>query len=98
MALPRLMALATVALALTPAVTAQVREDHYFELQFSTEDGLPSNSIRALEFDADGQLWIGTLAGLTMFDGNEFADVPLTNGGPSLAHRITALQENDHKR
>ncbi len=92
MALPRLMALAAVALALTPAVTAQVREDHYFELQFSTKDGLPSNSIRALEFDADGQLWIGTLAGLTMFDGNVFTDIPVTNGGPSLAHRITALQ------
>ncbi|MDG1049259.1 MAG: PAS domain S-box protein [Planctomycetota bacterium] len=92
MALLRSMALAAVALALTPAAPAQVREDHYFELRFSTEDGLPSNSIRALEFDADGQLWIGTLAGLTVFDGGEFTDVPLANEGSPLAHRVTALQ------
>ena len=68
------MALAAVALALTPAAPAQVKEDHYFELRFSTEDGLPSNSIRALEYDAEGQLRVGTLAGLTEFDGNEFTD------------------------
>ncbi len=80
------------ALVLASSLTAQVREDHYEELRFSIEYGLPSNSIRALEFDKEGQLWIGTLAGLTVFDGNVFTSVPLCNEGAPLAHRVTALE------
>ena len=85
-------AFAALAFTFAPLLTAQSKEDHYTELRFTTEDGLPSNSIRALEFDENGQLWIGTLAGLSVFDGNEFISVPLSNGGPALAHRITALK------
>ena len=75
--------------------SAQAKEDHYYELRFTTEHGLPSNSIRALEFDANGKLWVGSLAGLSVFDGSEFTSVPLSNGGSPLAHRITALHFAD---
>lgn len=83
---------AALASIFAPQLTAQSKEEHYTELRFTTRDGLPSNSIRALEFDESGQLWVGTLAGLSVFDGDEFTNVPISNGGPALAHRITALE------
>ena len=86
---------AALAFIFAPLLTAQSKEEHYTELRFAIRDGLPSNSIRALEFDESGQLWVGTLAGLSVFDGNEFSHVPISNGGPALAHRVTALEFDD---
>ena len=37
-----------------------------------TSDGLPSNTIRYLHQDCKGFLWIGTLNGLSRYDGNSF--------------------------
>lgn len=39
---------------------------------YTMEDGLPSNSIRALFHTPDGLMWIGTDAGLCRFDGKSF--------------------------
>ena len=36
-------------------------------IKFGTGDGLPANSITALAEDATGQIWIGTRAGLAMW-------------------------------
>jgi signal transduction histidine kinase len=41
--------------------------------QFSTEEGLPSNGIKGLQWDEkNGFLWIGTEAGIVRFNGNDF--------------------------
>ena len=40
--------------------------------QWTVEQGLPSNSLTALAEDADGLVWIATLAGLVRFDGVTF--------------------------
>lgn len=41
--------------------------------QFSTEEGLPSNGIKGLQWDEQhGFLWIGTEAGIVRFNGNDF--------------------------
>lgn len=46
-------------------------------------DGLPSNTILALAFDAQGVLWIGTDAGLARFDGSSVERVPLPGADPA---------------
>lgn len=40
--------------------------------QMRTSDGLPSNSVRCMFQDSKGFLWLGTLDGLTRYDGNTF--------------------------
>lgn len=40
--------------------------------QFTTEDGLPGNSVHALLQAKDGFLWVGTESGLARFDGRNF--------------------------
>ncbi|ADW67639.1 sensor histidine kinase [Granulicella tundricola] len=39
---------------------------------WSTEEGLPQNSVHAIQQSADGFLWIATEAGLARFDGYSF--------------------------
>ena len=40
--------------------------------QFTTEDGLPQNSVNQILQDKDGYIWIGTQDGLARFNGYEF--------------------------
>ena len=45
----------------------QVRFDH-----FDTRKGLSQNNINSLIVDSTGYIWIGTMEGVTRFDGNKF--------------------------
>jgi signal transduction histidine kinase/DNA-binding response OmpR family regulator/ligand-binding sensor domain-containing protein len=45
----------------------QIRFDH-----FDTRKGLSQNNINSLVIDSTGYVWIGTIEGLTRFDGSEF--------------------------
>src|SRR5690349_2528596 len=47
--------------------------DTYHVQQFNTENGLPSNGIKGLQWDEQtGFLWIGTEAGVVRYNGMEF--------------------------
>lgn len=39
---------------------------------FTNDNGLPQNSIKCMEMDRNGYLWLGTEAGLVRFDGSKF--------------------------
>ncbi len=52
--------------------------------QFTTEDGLPGNSVHAILQARDGFLWVGTEAGLARFDGRDFRTFTARNS-PALA-------------
>ncbi len=41
-------------------------------LHFSTKDGLPDNRIREIQEDKSGNIYIGTLEGISKFDGHAF--------------------------
>ena len=41
-------------------------------VNYSSADGLPSNTVYAIVQDADGVLWVGTRNGLASFDGVQF--------------------------
>lgn len=44
----------------------------YSSKRFTTEDGLPQNTIRFLAQSRDGYLWVGTSAGVARYDGVRF--------------------------
>ena len=81
-----------VALAATLLASLQVASLHaqsypkqYIPAVWTTEQGLPQNSVNALLQDHDGYLWIGTFGGLARFDGERFkffgsADLPGLGG------------------
>jgi ligand-binding sensor domain-containing protein/signal transduction histidine kinase len=59
--------------------------------QWTTEHGLPQNSVNALALGPDGYLWIGTFGGLARFDGTRFTPVERTDESGRHIDRILAL-------
>ena len=47
---------------------------------YGLEDGLPQSQVRAISKDSLGYLWIGTMAGLSRFDGTEFKNFSTADG------------------
>ena len=42
-----------------------------FFYNYTTEDGLPDNSIKSIEEDDEGNLWMGTNKGIVKLDPDE---------------------------
>lgn len=63
---------------------------------YTTDDGLPSDAVRALHADADG-LWIGTRGGgLTRYDGDRFVTFTTADGLPDdIVFRILEDDRGD---
>jgi signal transduction histidine kinase/ligand-binding sensor domain-containing protein len=55
----------------------------YLARSWQSEDGLPSNVVRAVAQATDGYLWIGTPEGVVRFDGQRFTALR-TSAGPML--------------
>ena len=100
---PRLVALAVV-ISCTPGAlfgqtatsSSRNRETRtpYIQSSWTTETGLPENSVTALVQTRDGYLWLGTFGGLARFDGVKFT-VFDTGNSPGLGgNRITYLYED----
>lgn len=53
---------------------------HYNFIHYSTESGLAQSQVRCIAQDKNGSLWLGTLAGLTKYDGNKFSNYSIKNG------------------
>lgn len=64
--------------------------------QFTTENGMPSNGIKGLQWDEQtGFLWIATEAGMTRYDGLGFTNFTKENT-PGLSHeRMAYILKND---
>ena len=52
---------------------SQIDENSVFTI-FNTENGLHSNRINAINQDKDGYIWIGTINGLSKYDGYTFTN------------------------
>ncbi len=63
------------------AVTAGAQDYNY--IQYTVEDGLPSNTIYDVRQDADGFIWLATDAGVTRFDGRTFTTFTQKMASPS---------------
>ena len=69
--------------------TAQYRSEIW-----TTETGLPQNSITAILQAKDGYIWFGTFGGLVRFDGIKFKIFNTINAPAIKSNRITALYED----
>jgi signal transduction histidine kinase/ligand-binding sensor domain-containing protein len=85
-------AVASCLLALAPACLASPAP-RYLSSAWTTENGLPQNSVTAIVQTRDGYLWLGTYGGLVRFDGMRFT-VFDTAAYPELpSNRILSLFE-----
>src|SRR5262245_39625153 len=66
----------------------------YVQTVWTTEDGLPQNSVNAIVQTRDGYLWLATFGGLARFDGVRFTIFNSANAPGLKSNRITALVED----
>ena len=62
------------------AIVFMVQGQTVYTKNFTIDDGLPSNIVRAVFKDSRGIMWIGTGAGLCRFNGREFKVYNSSNG------------------
>lgn len=63
--------------------------DRFIARSWQSDDGLPSNVLRALAQSADSYLWIATAEGLVRFDGQRFTTI---QAGPETAGTMRMLR------
>jgi diguanylate cyclase (GGDEF)-like protein len=63
----------------------------YMQTSWTSESGLPQNSVQAVAQTADGYLWFGTQEGLTRFDGAHFTTYTRHNAHGLASSFIQAL-------
>ena len=74
------------------AVVAGTGYRQGFWQTFDASDGLAGNRVRSLLEDRSGQLWIGTEAGLSRYDGERFVTYTTQNG--LVGNRVRSLLED----
>ena len=80
-----------ISLCLFPSqIAAQYRFDNW-----TTDEGLPQNSVSAIRQTRDGYLWLTTAAGLVRFDGLRFTVFDKSNTKGLTSVRFTSLSEDD---
>ncbi len=77
--------------ALAQIPPARASEDEYLETAWTTDNGLPQNSVYAIQQTRDGYLWFTTLDGLMRFDGVKFTVFNRSNSKKLLTNRFTNL-------
>ena len=85
------LGLSTLAVAALAGGPARKPAHPYLHRTWTTEDGLPQNSVEAIVQGREGYLWIGTFGGLARFDGVDFTIYNPTNTGGLKGIRIRAL-------
>lgn len=70
--------------------------DTYIKTVFSTENGLPQNSVTSIAQTSDGYIWIATFGGLARFDGIKFRLFTTSNTPQLINNRLIALYEDPH--
>ena len=61
---------------------------------WTTENGLPQNSVTSIVQTKDGYIWFGTFGGLVRFDGIKFKIFNTINAPAIKSNRITSLFED----
>ncbi|MFA5684121.1 MAG: diguanylate cyclase [Lysobacteraceae bacterium] len=66
--------------------------------RFTSEEGLPQNSVNAIVQDHRGYLWLATFGGLARFDGSAFRVFRSTSSGGPASDRILSLLLDPQER
>ena len=69
--------------------TGQLGAQQYSFINFTNEDGLPQSQVRAITQDSLGFLWIGTLGGVSRYDGYTFENFSILDG--MLGNQVASL-------
>ena len=88
----RLLPAVIVWLALLPSLAANAAAQHRFD-SWTTENGLPQNSVNDILQTRDGYLWLATHGGLVRFDGVRFVIFDRSTQGIE-SQRVRALHED----
>ena len=72
---------------------AHVASAQYRVDSWTTEQGLPQNSVHAIVQTKDGYLWLGTFGGLVRFDGLAFTVIAGGADSRFLSNRIRSIHE-----
>lgn len=75
-------------------VNSGATSQHYVQTVWTTENGLPQNSIIAIVQTHDGYLWLATQGGLVRFDGITFTVFDSANTPVLKSNRISCLYED----
>ena len=86
--------LLTAAAAGAQAPLTNDRGSRYRIDAWTTENGLPQNSVTSLLQTHDGYLWLGTFSGLVRFDGTRFVLADEGRPGAFPSNRILSLFED----
>jgi len=74
-------------------------QENYRVEHFTTDNGLPSNGIKGLQWDeATGFLWIATEAGVTRYNGADFLTFSKANTPEFISERMLFLFKNQAGR
>lgn len=60
---------------------------------YSVNNGLPSNTVRSIYKDTKNRMWIGTSAGVCLFDGKNFQVMGITEG--LVGDNVFSIAEDD---
>jgi len=74
-----------------PVASADGQRLYHTVQHWDVDDGLEQNTVRAITFDATGYLWLGTVDGLSRFDGVRFRNFRLFEYPALGSNRIRAL-------
>ena len=77
-----------------PAEAGEKADNPYVQRTWTTENGLPQNSVTSIVQTRDGYLWLGTFGGLARFDGVQFTVFNTVNTAGIRSNRIRALYED----
>ncbi len=69
----------------------QQADSPFLQTRWTTENGLPQNTVNAIAQMPDGYLWLATFGGLARFDGIKFTIFNTSNTPQLKSNRITAL-------
>ena len=83
-----------IGLALVRTAGAQTAGPQHRIDTWTTEQGLPQNSVRSIVQTKDGYLWLGTFGGLVRFDGVKFTLVDVDQATGLSSNRVHALLED----
>ncbi len=88
------LCLCVLSLLLTSGLVTAKETDSYLIRNWTTGDGLPENTVRAIVEAHDGYLWIGTANGLARFDGVRFTTYNSVNTPALFCDDIFAMFED----
>lgn len=92
-----IVALISITYAQPVGLTPSKQITQYAVDAWTTEQGLPSNGVRAILQTNDGYLWLATANGLARFDGVTFTHYNKLNVKAIRNNDLSALAENEDK-